>query len=522
MTDKSDPGAEPAVFIETLHTRGFRHEYRSNRTAGERHPIDPRQIWNSMDPTDIPDTNPVPEAGNADNTAVGFVTLRKRRPLTQVANNTATGALVFQTTVPTDIMEVIPGAWGANGSYQPVLRDANSAVIPYDPQMWTIDGINHTLEFPQNAAATDGLARDPATGLPAGFTAPFDVTYWVYNGSTGGAGGGAGEANTGANIGTGEGLFINKTGVVLNFKTLTAGKDITLDTASAPNEIIINSDASTFEVTQAAHGLALGDAVFLNDATTDWEAAQADDVNTLGTHIVVRVVDANTFCVSNNGPFAYPAHGLGGPGVYLYVSAATPGGLTSTAPSPPDFNNPIAQVLDAGTLLVLPYRASRIGIAGAGALGTVHLTASDSQHFTGGASAGTYGGFTGTAAISYPDATAAQAALATRTPSGYTGSLPTVRVLLAATAVGVARLRLGFQDLGAGASVAAYAPTMVAGLTSVVVGAADTVVSATLPVPAIGALAANRPFALVVERDGTDGADILIGDVLVHDVILTY
>jgi hypothetical protein len=44
----------------------------------------------------------------------------------------------------------------------------------------------------------------------------------------GGGGGGGGEANTAANVGGGVGLFRDKTGVTLNFKSLVAGQNITL------------------------------------------------------------------------------------------------------------------------------------------------------------------------------------------------------------------------------------------------------------------------------------------------------
>jgi len=521
MTDKSEPGPEPPLFIEALHTRGFHHEYRSNRTAGYRFPITPSEIWNETDPvTDIPDVNPVPEATNIDGATSLRVTLRKELPLTQVANNTATGALVFETTPAMSIMEVIPGSWGADGSYQPVLRDSTGAVVPFNPQVWTIDGVNHTLEFPQNAPLPDGQTR-AATGLPTGVTAPFTVTFWMYNGTTGGAGGGGGEVNTGTNLGAGEGVFIGPNmGVLLPFKSLVAGKDVTL--TSTATEITIDSNSSTFEVVQAAHGISLGEAVFLDDATGAWALAQANDVNTIGTHLAVEIIDANTFCVSNNGPFPFPAHGLGPVGTYLYVSATVAGGLVSAPPASPNFNNPIAQVLTAGDLLVLPYRASQATAAAGGSLGTTHLTASDVQDITGPATIGSYG-FMGTAAaVVHAPATVSAGVWSTATPLGYTGTLPTVRVVFTSGGAGTAQVRLGFQDLGVGASVAASAPTYVGALSAATVAAGNTVASATLTAPAIGALAANRPFALFLERDGTDVGDTLANDWVVHDIFLSY
>jgi hypothetical protein len=51
---------------------------------------------------------------------------------------------------------------------------------------------------------------------------------WVAQKARNSGGGGGGEANTGANIGTGVGVFRNKTGATLNFKSLVAGTNITL------------------------------------------------------------------------------------------------------------------------------------------------------------------------------------------------------------------------------------------------------------------------------------------------------
>jgi len=63
----------------------------------------------------------------------------------------------------------------------------------------------------------------------------------LYNPFVNVGGGGGGEANTGANVGTGDGVFKDKSGVTLNFKSLVAGSGITL-TPSA-NEIEIEATA---------------------------------------------------------------------------------------------------------------------------------------------------------------------------------------------------------------------------------------------------------------------------------------
>jgi hypothetical protein len=61
----------------------------------------------------------------------------------------------------------------------------------------------------------------------------------ILNNSSGGGGGGGGEANTASNLGAGEGVFAQKVGVDLQFKSLLAGSNITL--SSGANTITINS-----------------------------------------------------------------------------------------------------------------------------------------------------------------------------------------------------------------------------------------------------------------------------------------
>jgi accessory colonization factor AcfC len=60
-----------------------------------------------------------------------------------------------------------------------------------------------------------------------------DVVAALQNGGAGG------EANTAANVGTGTGVFANKSGVTLNLKTLKAGTGITI--TSTGTEITISS-----------------------------------------------------------------------------------------------------------------------------------------------------------------------------------------------------------------------------------------------------------------------------------------
>lgn len=63
--------------------------------------------------------------------------------------------------------------------------------------------------------------------------------------SGGGGGGGGGEANTAANVGGGDGIYKNKTGANLNFKTLKAGSNVTL-TPSADEILIASAGGSAY------------------------------------------------------------------------------------------------------------------------------------------------------------------------------------------------------------------------------------------------------------------------------------
>ena len=88
--------------------------------------------------------------------------------------------------------------------------------------------------------------------------------------------------------------------------------------------------SGVLSVTQAAHGFAVQDAIYLNGST--WTKAIADAANTAEVLGVVSVItDANTFKVTNYGTIS----GLSGltAGSNYFLSAATAGLLTATEPS---------------------------------------------------------------------------------------------------------------------------------------------------------------------------------------------
>lgn len=82
--------------------------------------------------------------------------------------------------------------------------------------------------------------------------------------------GGGGEANTASNVGAGVGVFKQKTGLDLEFKSLVAGSNVSL--VSGTNTITINasSGASTIFTNQNANYLAsAGDYVNMTTGATD-------------------------------------------------------------------------------------------------------------------------------------------------------------------------------------------------------------------------------------------------------------
>lgn len=142
-------------------------------------------------------------------------------------------------------------------------------------------------------------------------------------------------------------------------------------------------------VRQTAHGFTIGTAVRFDG--TNWVASKADtDANAVVVGLVVAVPHANAFVIERVGYI----RGLTGltPGVVYYLSAATAGALTTTAPA---IAVPILIAESASTAFLLSL--SRKGVNGVGLLlptslvyttipynGTMHIYA------VGGGGAGDY------------------------------------------------------------------------------------------------------------------------------------
>jgi hypothetical protein len=115
-----------------------------------------------------------------------------------------------------------------------------------------------------------------------------------------------------------------------------------------------DGDNNTLAINQVAHALTAGEVVYDNAGT--WTKAQANDKDTLGIAIVTVVTDVDNFTYVTLGNATVTAHGYT-EGQYLFLSAATPGLLTEIEPTGlTEFSNPVAYVVDANTLLILPWR----------------------------------------------------------------------------------------------------------------------------------------------------------------------
>jgi len=109
---------------------------------------------------------------------------------------------------------------------------SNLALVPPTPSNDDSEGYEVQSRWIDTALGREYVCVDATTG----------AAVWVE--TTGG--GGSGEANTGANVGTGEGIFRDKTGVQLNFRSLTAGPGVTLTPSANEIQVAATGGGSAF------------------------------------------------------------------------------------------------------------------------------------------------------------------------------------------------------------------------------------------------------------------------------------
>lgn len=117
---------------------------------------------------------------------------------------------------------------------------------------------------------------------------------FIFSGSTVSVpvvGGGTGEINTGSNVGTGDGVFKQKTGVDLEFKTLIGGTNVTI--TNNANDLTINASGG-------------GGATLRNVSATDTFSTANETINcTSGTFTVnlptATGIQGTVFTLVNSG-----------------------------------------------------------------------------------------------------------------------------------------------------------------------------------------------------------------------------
>jgi len=120
----------------------------------------------------------------------------------------------------------------------------------------------------------------------------------------------------------------------------------------------------SFEIDQPGHGFAELTAIY-NDGT-GWKKATADAPCTLGTAIVLEVIDSNNFIAATLGRHELLNQTVT-PGEYYYVSDSVAGLLTTTRPtSHSSFENPLVFAETDVLIHVLPYRPSVVAPPPAG------------------------------------------------------------------------------------------------------------------------------------------------------------
>lgn len=117
------------------------------------------------------------------------------------------------------------------------------------------------------------------------------------------------------------------------------------------------SSATQQSFTQAAHGFSVGNAISFHSGA--YIKADSTDISKLGFLIVTAVAGANDFTAAQAGYYT-TFSGLTAD-QYYFVDAATPGALTVTEPSFPNYSNPVLHAVSTTAAWILPFRPSLDG-----------------------------------------------------------------------------------------------------------------------------------------------------------------
>jgi hypothetical protein len=134
---------------------------------------------------------------------------------------------------------------------------------------------------------------------------------------------------------------------------------------------------------QESHNFSLLDPIYHNGSV--WVKAKADNVATLGTHLVSEILNTDEFGATQSGRIIIPSHGLTVGNIY-YTSDQTLGTLTNVEPN--TYSNPVVKIENDDVMVVLGWRSLHTNIAGGGMGGTLMMMFRDQK--TTGTNAGTF------------------------------------------------------------------------------------------------------------------------------------
>lgn len=122
-------------------------------------------------------------------------------------------------------------------------------------------------------------------------------------------------------------------------------------------ESIGGGGGTTHRVTMTAHGFIVGDSLRYDsnvNPSGGYVKALADDVDTLGQFVVIRVLDADNFIVSSGGYFEDATYTVNfTPNTWYYTSDTSTGKLT---PNEPQISNPMLYAITANEAFVFAHR----------------------------------------------------------------------------------------------------------------------------------------------------------------------
>ena len=124
---------------------------------------------------------------------------------------------------------------------------------------------------------------------------------------------------------------------------------------------------SSWTATQTNHGFSSDELpIPIYHANGLWQKARADAIPTLGSCVIVKIVDADTFEVAESGRFTITGHGLE-VDCFQYVSTSTAGTFVIWEPVN-GLSNPMVFAEDADTIIIIPYRPAFIVTSSTGEL----------------------------------------------------------------------------------------------------------------------------------------------------------